>query len=139
MTNQLTIEYGAVAKHEDLSEEVHADRLLEEIRRIKRRFEDGLDAPYGVDVVNDRGDRMTIGFDEHEGFLMFQPSSDQEWTRYSVGDVKRNDSKIFYLPQWSEVSAKYMVPTRKLLEALQDWAGSGEFSDKIDWTTELFL
>jgi hypothetical protein len=32
-----------------------------------------------------------------------------------------------------------MVPTRKLLEALQDWARSGEFSDKIDWTTELFL
>jgi hypothetical protein len=133
----LRIEYSTVAGDDDLSEQVQPDRLVQEIERIRQQFEDGLDPPYGVDVVNGRGDRMTVGFDEREGFLMYQPGSDQEWTRYSMGDPKRDETKVFYLPRWTELSGKYLVPKQQVLQALLDWANSGQLSSTIEWTTEI--
>jgi hypothetical protein len=133
----LRIEYNTAAG-EERSEPVEPDRLIEEIEQIRRRFQGGLDAPYGMDVVSRGGDRMTVGFDGLEGFLMYQPASDQEWVRYSIGDAKRNDTKVFYLPQWTELSGKYMVPTRDLLDALRHWAQRGELDGPIEWTTEIF-
>jgi hypothetical protein len=83
--SDVTIEYETIRGDKDFSEKVAPDRLLDRIDDIKRRFQDGLQAPYGVDVVNDKGDRMTVGFDESEGFLMLQPGSDREWTQRLQG------------------------------------------------------
>ena|SRR5258707_9630948 len=109
--SDLRVEYNTTAG-EERNERVEPDRLIEEIEQIRRRFQGGPDAPYGMDVVSGDGDRMTVGFDDREGFLMYRPASDQEWVRYSMGDPKRNDTKVFYVPQWTELSGKYMVPTR---------------------------
>jgi hypothetical protein len=133
----LRIDFNSVAG-EELSEHVEPDRLIEEIEQIRRRFQGGPDTPYGMDVVSREGDRMTVGFDDREGFLMYQPATDQEWVRYSMGDPKRNDSKAFYVPQWTELSGKYMVPTRDLLDALRHWAQRGDLDGPIEWTTEIF-
>jgi hypothetical protein len=68
---------------------------------------------------------------------MYQPGSDQEWTRYSMGDPKRDETKVFYLPRWTELSGKYLVPKQQVLQALLDWANSGQLSSTIEWTTEI--
>jgi hypothetical protein len=136
--SDVTIEYETIRGDKDFSEKVAPDRLLERIDDIKRRFQDGLQAPYGVDVVNEKGDRMTVGFDDSEGFLMLQPGSDQEWTQYSLGDVRRDGYKAFHLPQWSELSSKYMVPTPRLREAVRHWAETGELGEQVRWTTESY-
>jgi hypothetical protein len=117
---------------------VEPARLLQRINDIKQRFQDGLDAPYGVDVVNRKGDRLTVAFDDREGFLMHQPGNAEEWVQYSLGDPVRDDTRVFYLPQWTELSGRYMVPTGKLVEALQDWATMGRLSSAINWTTEIY-
>ena len=135
---EVTIEYQTVRGDKDFSERVAPDRLLESIDDIRRRFQDGLNGPYGVDVVNDEGDRMTIGYDEREGFLMLQPSDQTKWTSYSFGDPKREDSRVFFLPVHSELSGKYMVPTSRLRKAVRRWAENGELSDDIGWTTQVY-
>jgi hypothetical protein len=135
--SELRIEYNTAAG-EERSEQVEPDRLVEEIEQIRRRFLGDPDAPYGMDVVSRDGNRLTVGFDDREGFLMYQPAGDQEWVRYSMGDPKRNDTKVFYVPQWTELSGKYMVPTRDLLDALRLWAQTGELDGPIEWTTEIF-
>lgn len=136
--SDVTIEYATVMGGKDFSEKVAPERLLERIDEIKRRFQDGLQAPFGVDVVNDRGDRMTVGYDDREGFLMLQPSSDQEWVQYSLGDTRRGGYKAFYLPQWSELSNKYMVATSGLRQAVRHWAETGQLGNQISWTTESY-
>jgi hypothetical protein len=135
--SELRIEYNTAAG-EERTEEMEPDRLIEEIELIRRRFQGSLDAPYGMDIVGREGDRMTVGFDDREGFLMYQPAGDKESVRYSMGDPKRNDTKDFYVPQWTELSGKYMVPTRDLLDALRPWAQRGELDGPIEWTTEIF-
>jgi hypothetical protein len=92
-----------------------------------------------MDVVNEKGDRMTVGFDDREGFLMLQPGEGETgWTHYSLGDVRRGGYKAFYLPTWSELSTKYMVPTPSLREAVRHWAETGEMGDQVRWTTETY-
>jgi hypothetical protein len=135
--SDLRVEYNTAAG-EERNERVEPDRLIEEIEQIRLRFQGGPDAPYGIDVMSGDGDRMTVGFDGREGFLMYQPASDQKWVRYSMGDPKRNDAKVFYVPQWTELSGKYMVPTRDVLDALRHWAQTGELDGPIEWTTEVF-
>lgn len=135
--SDLRIEYNTAAG-EERNDQVEPDRLIREIEQIRLRFQGAPDAPCGMDVVSSEGDRMTVGFDDREGFLMYQPASAQEWVRYSMGDPKRSDTKVFYVPQWTELSGKYMVPTRDLLDALGHWAQRGELDGPIEWTTEIF-
>ena len=136
--SDVTFEYEAVRGGKFFSEQVPADQVLEKIDDVKRRFQDGLKAPYGMDIVNAKGDRLTVAFDDREGFLMLQPGADGAWTQYSLGDVRRDGYKAFYLPTWSELSTKYMVPTPRLREAVRHWAETGERGDQIRWTTESY-
>jgi hypothetical protein len=134
----LTLEYGGLVVDRYFSEKVAPELVIEAIATIKERFENGLDAPYGVDVVNTNGDRMTVGYDNREGFLMYQPGHERGEVQYSLGDSRRADTKVFYLPQWTELSGGYMVPTKEVLEALRAWASRGALSPNIEWTNEIF-
>ncbi len=134
----LTVEYGEVKLDKYFSEKVAPDRVIEAVTSIKDRIQDGLDQPYGVDVVDANEDRMTIGYDNREGFLIYQPGHDRGEVQYSLGDPRREDTKVFYMPQWTELSGKYMVPIKEVLEALRAWASRGALSPSIEWTNEIF-
>ena len=134
--SELTIEYGSVDGYDDFSKKVETDQLVHEIESITKQFQDGLDGTYGVDVVNVSGDRMTVGFDGREGFLMHQPANGDGWTRTSLGDPRRQDTKVFYLPVYTELRGKYLVPTPKVLQALRHWADRGELGNEVQWTTD---
>jgi hypothetical protein len=69
---------------------------------------------------------------------MFDPAEGQGEVEYTLGDLTRTDHKAFLCSQWSEPSGKYMIPTKLLLSAFNEWAVSGKLSSQVKWTTEIY-
>jgi len=74
----MEIWYESPQDGDRLRPEIHPpDEVLSAVLRIKSDLDPSLNALFGVDVVNDAGDRITIAFDNQEGFIMFDPADDQ--------------------------------------------------------------
>jgi hypothetical protein len=135
----MEIRYRSPLDHHRLNQEsCAADDVVSAALRVKRELDPLLEAPFGMDVLNDAGDRVTIAFDDREGFMMFDPAGEIGEIEYTLGDLARTDYKAFLCSQWTEMSGKYMIPTKLLLSAFSEWAASGKLSPQVKWTVDIY-
>lgn len=96
------------------------NEVVSAVLRVKMDLDPALDAPFGVDVLNDAGDRLTIAFDDQEGFMMFDPAEEKAGIKYTLGDLTRTDNKVVLCSQWTKMAGKYPIPTKSLLSEFDE-------------------
>jgi hypothetical protein len=89
-----------------------------------------------IDVTLNGIGSMSIGLSVAEFLLMVQRCCRP--TCYSLGDVNIDGDAVFYFGDYTAMSRKYLIPTRKALLAIKEWYDFGSLSPDIDWTERLY-
>ena len=120
---------------EEISDSAHLERRLGEVRD---HFGSRLDHAIGVDLT-DEDRSLSVGLGE-EFWALIQSTNDydefEQWC--SLGDGDAEGSVVYYMPQWTDIPRKWLVPRSLGLEAVKEWYETGKLSSAIEWTDESY-
>lgn len=110
--------------------------LQEQLKKIKEKTFDIFKAPFSVDIVINEIGRMSIGLDEDT--VLCYKSSDLELQLTALGDLFAEGNATFYFGDYSLISKKYLIPYELALDILNYWINTGNLSDKVIWTDQIY-
>jgi len=110
--------------------------LKKQLECIKEETTGLFSAPFSVDIVLDDIGFMSIGL--ADSTILCYKSWDFEEQLTAVGDLFEDGNITFYFGDYSLMSKKYLIPYSVALGVLEAWIATGELSDKVEWTHELF-
>lgn len=89
--------------------------------------------PVIVEIINEKGDSLSIGLGGNESLLHLVSSNGPYWV--STGNARAKGTAVFYLDgQWTEIRRKQLVPIAEAREAVRHWYLTGSLSPALRWT-----
>ena len=115
---------------------IRVDSLQEQLQKINEETCDIFKSPFSVDVIIEEIGRISIGLAEDT--VLCYKSSDLETQLTALGDLLAEGNVSFYFGDYSLISKKYLIPYELALDVLKYWISTGNLSDKVIWTDELY-
>lgn len=110
--------------------------LFSQLFEIKQETQAIFKAPFGVDIVIPGTGRISIALAEQT--IICYKSDDFETQLTAVGDKNAQGETLFYFGDYALMSNKYLISFNLGIEIVNEWLKSGNLSEKVNWTEELF-
>jgi hypothetical protein len=122
-----------------------ADQIVRRLQDIAADRRVSVGVPYGLDLLRDNGaclddptlvERLSIGVGNGDWLLGYY-AGDGTFLN-ALGDENASGIVTFNFGEWTEFSRKYLIPKEAALTAIRAWIQTGELTDAVRWTAELY-
>lgn len=110
-----------------------AEQLELYLTSLQEKYKD-LHCPIGIGLEWDEENFLSVGLGNN-GWVLIQTIGEDEQL-CSLGDSSLEGTVAFYLPQWTEVPKKMLIPKEKAWEVVKYWFETGKLSSLINWTEQ---
>lgn len=108
---------------------------LEEAARLLRSLYSGFEHPVMLSFIKPGGEELRLGHGGEESTLILVRNGDEFY--YSVGDPTRTGTAVYLCPEWTEISAKRLIPHEQAQRALELWFEGKDVSQAVQVTGDL--
>ena len=122
----------------DMQEKVITyDMLIERLQEIKEEAKKHWSINFAVDIaVKDKG-YLSVGLGENDSIISLY-MIDEDIYLTSLGNEQSIGFSAYYFGDWTDISNKYSIPWAKALLVIKTWIETGNISDCINWTRNLY-
>jgi len=108
---------------------------LETAERLVQSLYRDVPQPVMLSFFKDDGEEFRVGFGGKESTLILVKNGEDYY--YSIGDPDRTGTAVYLCPEWTEISAKRLIPHEQAKRAFGLWFNGEDVASVVQLTTRL--
>jgi hypothetical protein len=109
------------------------EQVLSRLRAIGQEFSPRVKMPFGIDLVDADGERLSVALGPHAAVISHFSEKDSESVT-AVGDRNATGDTLFYFGDHTLMPNKFLIPVDVAWRIIEEWCEHAKLSSVAQWT-----